>query len=99
MIFSKAPLIDLEKVLTEKNGKLYLNNVLMDANKVQDLKQEVHMFKNTSLWGIITNTLEQQAYEAGWTRAKTLDDLMNGKAICYTIETQKRIIEKISNAH
>jgi hypothetical protein len=71
----------------------------MDTKKVQDLKQEAHLFRNTSLWEIITNTLEQQAFEAGWTKAKTLEDLMNGKAICYTIETQKNIIDKISKAH
>lgn len=95
----KAPIIDLEKVLTEKNGQLYLNGVIIDKKKQQDLKTEARLFKNTKLWDILTNTLESQAYEAGWTRSKTLEDLMNGKAISYTIDVQRKILDKIERAH
>lgn len=99
MIFSKAPIIDLEKVLTvDKIGNLFLNGRPIDPKKKDNLKKEVFMFKNSVLWEILTNTLESQAYEAGWTKAKTLEDLMNAKSICYTIEVQKNIIEKIDKA-
>lgn len=93
-----APIVDLNKVLTEKNGQLFLNGVLIDKKKQDMLKQEAIMFKNTLLWEIMTNTLESQAYEAGWTKAKTLEDLMNGKAISYTIGVQKNILAKIERA-
>ena len=96
--FETVPIIDLDKVLTEKNGKLFLNGNLIDEKKVDTLKQEAHMFKNSVLWEIITNTLESQAYEAGWIKSKTIEDLMNAKSIHYTIDIQKKIIEKIDNA-
>lgn len=92
------PIVNLEKVLTEKNGKIYLNQVPIDLKKLDTLKQEVHLFRNSMLWEIITNTLDSQAYEAGWHKSKAWDDLLVGKSISYTIDVQKKIIEKIEHA-
>lgn len=92
------PIVDLEKVITEKNGKIYLNQVPIDKQKLANLKQEAHLFRNTDLWGLITNTLFDQAFTAGWNKSKNWDDLLTGKTITYTIDVQKKIIEKIEKA-
>lgn len=92
------PIIDVEKVITEKNGKIYLNQVLIDPKKLADLKQEVHLIRNTSLWDLLTNTLFDQAFTAGWNKSKNWEDLLTGKTITYTIDVQQKIIEKIEKA-
>lgn len=97
-LFTPAPVVDLNKVITEKNGRLFLNNVPMDKKKLEQLKSEVNFFRNTALWELLTNTLNNQAYEAGWIKSKTFEDLLTGKTISYTISVQKNIIEKIENA-
>jgi len=94
----RAPIIDLENVLTEKNGKLFLNKILIPDKLKDQLKSEANLYRNTKLWEIITNTLENQAYESGWTKSTTLQDLLNAKSICFTISVQKNIIELIERA-
>lgn len=97
-IGTPTPIVDIGKVLTESNGRLYLNNVPLDAKQISELKQEAHLLRNTKIWEIITNTLDSQAFERGWHQSKTLDDLQVGRTISATVEIQKQIIKKIENA-
>lgn len=93
------PIVDLEQVLTtNKQGHILLNGHLIDKKKLDDLKQEVILFKNTALWGILSNTLKHQAEVTIFNKSKDYQDLMNGKMILYTISVQNSIVTIIDKA-
>lgn len=93
------PIFDPEKVLTSnKNGIMYLNGVVIDKKKLDQLRSEAIMLRRSLLWEIVVNSLNQQAQEVGWTKSKELQDLMNGKMISYTLDIQEKIIQKIERA-
>lgn len=93
------PVVDLEKVLTtNKHGQILLNGVPIDKKKLDTLKQEVVLFKNTTLWGILSNTLNHQAQVTIFNKSKDYQDLMNGKMILYTISVQNSIVDVIDKA-
>lgn len=93
------PIVNLEKVLTSnKQGAIFLNGKQIDGKKLADLKQEVHLFQNTQLWEIIHNTLVHQAQQIIFTNSQTLQDVLNGKMVLYTLDVQNQIIKKIDNA-
>lgn len=97
--FTEFPmLIDMEQVLTAGNGKVFLNGVELEQNKLDRLKQEVNMLGNSMLWDVITNTIRHQAEKIGWERSKDTTDLMNAKMMVRTIDIQNNIIQKIKDA-
>jgi len=90
------PIVDVEKVLTaDKKGNLYLNGTLIEGKKLDDLRHEVILYKNTMLWGILSNTLKHQAQEIIFANSKDLQDVLNGKMVLYTLDVQEKIIKKI----
>lgn len=93
------PVFNLENVLTvDKAGRLYLNKKLVDGKKLANLKEQVRLVKNSELWSIMSETLLYQAQQTMFNESKTLQDLMNGKMICYTVDVQSKILEKIDKA-
>ena len=91
--------IDPEKVIkSNAKGELFLNSIIVSQEKVETLKREVIMFKNSLLWEILSNTIAHQAEEAGWKRSESLQDLMNAKAMVRAVDIQKNIIINIENA-
>lgn len=90
-------LIDIEKVLTVNQDKIMLNGVVLDDNKLDNLKREVVMFQNSLLWDIMTNTIKHQAEKIGWNQSQQLQDLYNAKMMVRTIDIQQNIINKIKN--
>lgn len=92
-------LVDMEKILTSnKQGQVFLNGVQIESKKLEQLKGEVIMLSNSLLWDIIVNTLEHQAQEIGWMKSKEIQDLMNAKMISYTVDVQRKILQKIEKA-
>lgn len=93
------PFSDVAKILTsDKQGHLYLGGVLIEKQKLSDLKNEVRLLKNTGIWEIITYTLKHQAQETIFSKSLDYQDLINGKMILYTINVQEKMIEKIDKA-
>ncbi len=95
----ELPPIDLGHVLTsDKTGHLYLNGVLVDQKLQKDLVHEASLIRNTRIWDILSNTLKQNAQLTMFNHSKDMQDLMNGKTILYTIDTQENIIKSIERS-
>ncbi len=93
------PVVEIEQVLTSnKQGQLFLNGVSIDHQKLADLQSEVMLFRNTKIWGIMSNTLRHQAQLIIFKEAKDLQDVMNGKMILYTLDVQQKIVDLIDKA-
>lgn len=92
-------IVDIEKTIkVSPRGELYLNDVLMPQDKVDQLKREVIGIRNSLLWEIMTNTIAHQAEEAGWKKSENFQDLLNAKVMARTIDIQKKILKSIENA-
>lgn len=99
LIPREIPSINLEFVLTsDKQGHLFLNGEIIDGTKQKELIHEASLFKNTKIWDILSNTLKHNAQLTMFNNAKDTQDLMNGKAILYTISTQENIIKTIERS-
>jgi len=93
------PIVEVNEILTSgRQGQLFLGGVPIEKKKLADLQHEVRLFRNTAIWGIISNTLKHQAQLTMFTKSQDYQDLMNGKMILYTIDVQENIIAKIENA-
>jgi len=51
--------------------------------------------ERSRLWQIITNTLADIARKTMFEKAENFDDMRIGKAILYSIDLQKKIIEAV----
>lgn len=93
------PVFKIENVLTaSRSGHLFLNGELITEKRKNSLQAQVRMLRNTELWEIMTDTLKYEAQLTMFNNSKDLQDLMNGKMICYTIGVQENIIKKIEEA-
>ncbi len=93
------PIFKAEYVLTaSKSGHLFLNGELVTEKEKHSLKAQARMMRNTRIWEIMSATLKSQAQQVMFKEAKDLQDVINGKVMCYTIEVMENILKKIEEA-
>lgn len=84
-----------DDVITDRKGVLYLGDKPLDEIELRNLEAEVKAFESMRLWSILNETIKQKAYERGWKRSTTMEELNIAKAEFAVLETQASIIKVI----
>lgn len=91
--------VDERAVVTfnERAGAIYIGGERAEAGRLQSLKAEAEYFLSSDLWKIIYESPKQLAQKAMFLAGESLDDLKKGRAILYTLDTQRKILETFSS--
>jgi hypothetical protein len=108
---SKKPTIaeELNKLLSVVDNRLIITfspdekAVYVGGKKVEEgqllaLKAEAEYILNSDLWKIIFETPKELAMRAMFVAGESLDDMKKGRAMLYTLDTQKLILETLASA-
>lgn len=90
--------VDLDNVITfnKQTKQIFLNGELADDIKLNNLMAEAEFFRQSELWKVIYNTPKTLAENALFKDDGKSEVLhAKGRAILYTLDTQKKIIETL----
>ena len=79
----------------DKQGKAYLGGYPITEKEVKSLREEIAYLEKTRIWGVLTNTIANDAKQRMFECAKDFDDMRGGKFILYAIDLQKKIMNLI----
>jgi len=90
--------IDYSRVISMDRtaGLIYIGGKEADSAYLQNLKQEAEALLISDLWKIIFETPKALAEKAMFVEGKTLDDLVKGRAMLYTLDNQKNILTTLT---
>ncbi len=83
------------EVITTKSEQVYIGKELITTQQLQSLNAEILFLQESHIWKILTETITKQSNERMFKNARTTDDLIFGKAMLYTIDTQEKILKTI----
>lgn len=94
MISSLLTPIDWRRVVTlnKQQGIVYINGERADDKRLQNLKNEAQMLVTFDLWGLLYETPKALAEKAMFVSGESLDDMKKGRAMLFTLSSQKEII-------
>jgi len=79
-------------------GQVWMDGRLLLPNEIANLQEQVRAFNSLALKSILFNTPKSLAEDTMFKQAGSMDDLINGKNVLYTIDIQEQILQKILNA-
>lgn len=87
--------VDDRAVVTfnQKAGAIYIGGERAEPARLQALKAEAEFVLASDVWKIIYESPKELAQRAMFTAGESLDDMRKGRAILYTLETQKKILD------
>lgn len=91
--------VNLDSIITynPKTNQVYLDQRLISASELKSLQEQIKGFNTMAIRAIIINTLKADA-ERQIYNAKSMDEMIVGKAVLYTVDLQETILMKILNA-
>lgn len=88
---------NMDKVITTgkslKGPVIKLGGKIATPEELSSLKQEAAQFKNMLLYKVLIETIKWEAKEIIFNQAKDFQDVLNGKVMLRTIDTQENIMK------
>ncbi len=90
-------IIDERMIITfsQSMKAIYIGGIKAEEVQLKSLKSEAEYFLNSDLWRILYESPKELAQRAMFTSGETMNDLVKGRAILYTLSTQKKILETL----
>lgn len=94
---SLLSVIDWNKVLkvNHKTKQLYVGEVMVDANRLSNLKAEANFLLESDIWNLLCETPKAEAQSSMFIKGETLDDMKKGKIMLFVLDQQRQILETI----
>lgn len=91
--------VSLDHILTynSQTGQVYLDQRLLTAAEIKSFQEQIKGFNTMAIRSILFNTLKAEA-ERQIYNAKSMDEMIVGKAVLYTVDLQETALLKILNA-
>ena len=81
--------------LIDKSGKIYLGGYAITDKELKSLQEEISYLEKTRIWGVLTNTIANDARQRMFENAISFDDMRAGKMTLYAIALMKKVINLI----
>lgn len=92
--------VDMTKVISQKGKILYLGKNIIDEGTLANLKSEAEFLYASQIWKVIQETPRELAQLSMFVDdGKIENQLIKGRAVLYTLDTQKRIVELLSSLY
>lgn len=91
--------VKLDQIITynPKTGQVYLDQRLITPAEVKSLQEQIKGFNTMAIRSVLFNTLKADA-ERQIYNARSMDEMIVGKVVLYTVDLQETILMKILNA-
>lgn len=94
--------IDEEKVVfvgNDPQGRtiVTLGGNDFDGQDAANLQSEAKMILNSQMWPILYETMRKTATVYMFTQMKTVEDAQYGKAVLFSIDVMKKVLERVAN--
>lgn len=88
---------NLHNIVTfnSETGQIYIGGELADDGVLGNLKSEAEFFLASNLWGLLNDTPRELAQRSMFVSGESLDDMKKGRSILYTLDTQRKIVDKL----
>ena len=86
-----------EDIISDNKGTLIIGSEKISNQELQSLISEVKALESMRIWSIINETVKQRAYEVGWTKSTSIEELNTAKAMFYILDLQESIIKVIKS--
>lgn len=85
--------IDSRLIVSATDKAIYIGGVKADPSQLKNLKSEADFFAESDLWKLLHETPKKLAHLSMFSDDGKLDaNLIKGRAILYTLDTQSRIL-------
>lgn len=74
-----------DQILQIVNREFLYNRRNLTPEEIQSLKEEAKILRESFLWKMMNKEVEFLAYQAMTSKAKTIDDIIWGKSIFYSV--------------
>lgn len=92
------PIVDENKMLfIDKYNKVFINNQQINPQEARNLQVEAEYLDKCGLWKLIVNYINEDVRRKVFEKSQTPIDMVIGKTILYTVNIQKKIIDKLKN--
>jgi len=89
--------IDEDDILNIKApGVMYLKGRKLDSERVERLKNDASLYKESTIWYVLRNELRYQANRRMYERSHNESDILAGKIMLYITDIIESKIDKIS---
>jgi len=87
--------VDMNAVVTlnKQAGAIYVGGERVDEGRLGNLKAEADFFAQSDLWKLIYESPKELAQRAMFVAGESLTDMQKGRAMLYTLSSQKNIID------
>lgn len=91
--------VDLSKLFTmdKKTGLFYIGGKTADDRRLSNLKNEAEFLLQSDLWQVMYETTKELASRQMFVAGESLADMQKGKSILYTLDSQKKLVEKLGS--
>ncbi len=91
--------VDPRQIVTfsERMKAVFIGGVQATPEELVSLKAEAEMVTQLRLWQLLYETPKELAMRSMFMAGESLDDMKKGRAILYTLDTQKRIIDTLKS--
>ncbi len=89
--------VDERKVIkfSDREKRIYVNGERLDDVRLASLRAEAEYFLASDLWQILYETPKELAQIAMFVAGESMNDMIKGRAILYTLSTQKKILDTL----
>ena len=84
-----------EDVVSFIGNKTYLGGYEITGKELKSLQEEIAYLEKTRIWGVLTNTIANDARQRMFENAISFDDMRAGKMTLYTIALMKKVLSLI----
>lgn len=90
--------VDYKKVISidKTTGLIYIGGQTVEDSYLKNLKAEAEALLVSDLWKVLYESPKALAEKAMFVDGKTMDDLVKGRAMLYTLDTLKNILTTLS---
>jgi hypothetical protein len=89
--------ITLSDIIKYDKGQWSINGRGMTIEEMEAIKEEAKFISKTRIWALLQGTLAEEAKDRMFNKARTIDDIMWGKALLYNLDLQNQIISTLKN--
>lgn len=87
--------VAINDIASESKGILKLGGQAITEAEIRSLVSEVKAIESTRMWHILNETIKQKAFERGWLKSTTMEELNTAKTMFSTLELQSSLLKLI----
>lgn len=95
IIIKDFRLVREEDLFRLHEGRYFIGNRALTSEEVERLAYDAERLSNSMIWLILTTQLEHEAIKKGMREATSIDHILAGKSMMYTVDVLRSLVDKI----